>query len=1019
MRRSEVATWATFLRSFGRREPMVALAKTGNRMTHGIWWSLRNWKYRRRVLDTEAEAKQKFSEEPIQSMVRNGIGRETLEERALSLTDSDGVVSLLYCLAFVSDLPDVSVRLLTRMLEGSEATVLHRLDGQKIRKFVPLLSSLGSETRQGLLQWIDPTLIAVLKPDLPKGEYDKWLRRWSDKELTAAEKDHDPATIAHVWSKSSDARSIIVDRANALVNDAPWKALLYVLALARADSCQGTELLSRLLALEEGGITWHSLDPAEAKTLFSFAYRHSQKLLEPIAAKLDDELFVRARPEQDDPALDAWLRLALRREALWHVAAVELPELSLAFPEPEDIVRIHGCETSEPAVRSLQQTLQQALADGNAGAPRIELLLRQLNTLFYRYALEPDEQLLRSLAEKLERLPIPALTFAAAIMRRKPAAAIQSALGLVWCRIVAEALIQPDHPTRTISAKLCLAADEVAAAMGACAACDADYRGFDADEKLFQPINQLRQKMSLLLRKKYELLDRREELEAKNVRQLPKVALRNVLEAWPNELRSCYTEIGAVNDQLEKLRRRIEEKIHVARSHCSPGYLLLDTLRWGQEVAVEVRQAAAWGLDVLQLEGNLNEAARQTMRTAISTAVDAYGSTFREKRIHAPVQSSRTELLERIEKDLSWMNRIGTASEAGAPCTPDPGPSPPGVAGTPLRDLVDMMCEWVPAAVKFLERYPLRLMIPDDRGRLAEYLKNGAHIQLWTLHLPPLNTGMVKKRFLELDDRSLPNSMGIDYRLFRHAFLLIPILYHEYLHHAGVPENDNSPIPNETEVRIREFLFARGFVAALAPKDDRDLPAYERSLLDAIREIGHYDLLWDLLLEFAEPESLEFLNQVIAKVYGGGLDRKRAEQQANQEIDELNADIKSKNHGLTWDAWIRWPLLRSQDAGQITSDFRDILLRHASQVNTVEASALDTILEGESSCSYRQGWDAYLRREGSLTELHPALLEYTQQTSELSSQRGSPGGADNDPDAAENGGSRREHADGSGGADET
>ena len=174
-------------------------------------------------MDTEAEAKQRFSEEPIRSL-RNGIRWEILEERALSLSDSDGVVSLLYCFAFVSDLPTVSVRLLTRMMEGAEARVLQKLDGEKIRMLAPLFPRLESEICQGLLQWIDPTLIAVLKPDLPKGEYDKWLRRWSDKELTAAEKDHDPATIAHVWSKSSDARSIIVDRANALVNDAPWES---------------------------------------------------------------------------------------------------------------------------------------------------------------------------------------------------------------------------------------------------------------------------------------------------------------------------------------------------------------------------------------------------------------------------------------------------------------------------------------------------------------------------------------------------------------------------------------------------------------------------------------------------------------------------------------------------------------------------------------------------------------------------------------------------------------------------
>ena len=186
-------------------------------MMQRLWWSLRNWKYRRTVLEKEAEARQRFSEEPIQSLVRNGIRHEILTERALSLMDSDGVASLLYCLAFVSDRPDVSVRLLTRVLKGSHATALMRLDGEMTRRLAPLLSSLGSETRQGLLQSMDPSLVAVLKPDLPKKEYDKWLRWWSNKELTAGEKDYDPAKIAQVWSENSDAHSIIVDRASALV----------------------------------------------------------------------------------------------------------------------------------------------------------------------------------------------------------------------------------------------------------------------------------------------------------------------------------------------------------------------------------------------------------------------------------------------------------------------------------------------------------------------------------------------------------------------------------------------------------------------------------------------------------------------------------------------------------------------------------------------------------------------------------------------------------------------------------
>ena len=761
--------------------------------------------------------------------------------------------------------------------------------------------------------------------------------------------------------------------------------MVYVVALARADSCQGTELLSRLLGLEEGRITWHSLDAAEAKTLLSFAYRHSQELLEPIAAKLDDELFTLARPEQDDPALDGWLRLALQRVNLWHDVAVELQELSLAFPEPEDIVRISSGEATEPVVRSLQQTLLEALADGNPGAPRIALLLRQLNMLFYCYTLEPDEQLLGSLQTKLDRLTIPALAFAAAIMRRKPTAAMQSALGLAWLRIVEGARVKLDDPTRSIPANLCLAADEVAVALGACIACDPEYHGFEADEELFQPVKRLRgeeqpllDKRNELLNRRKELLDTRKEIEGEHVHQFFPEALRNLPEARPIELRSLDEKVFDCEAKLDELLRRIKEAQDVSRANCSPGYLLLDTLRDLHGIAIPVRQAAARGLDVLQLDGNLNTAALQTVQNAISTAIDAQGPRFRERWIHAPVQSSRSEILEKIEEGLNWMDRIGAASAASAPCTPDSRPDSCGASGMPLRDLVGTMCEWVPNAVKFLERYPLRIMIPNDTGILGDYVMTGATIQQWTSSTPPLNSGRVVRRFLELDDRSLPNSMGIDYRLFQHPVLLLPTLYHEYLHHAGVPENDNRPIPNEAEVRIRESLFSRGLVAALAPEDDRDLPAYERSILHAIREIDVGWLLF-LLADFAKPHILELLNRTIYEAYGGGFGRQRAEKEADRRIEEKNAQIKSANEGLTWDPWIRWPFFESKDTEQITADYREILVRSASQVNTVDESALESILEEESSRLFCRQWRKYCQREGSLAELIRAVTEHIPQ----------------------------------------
>jgi len=196
---------------------------------------------------------------------------------------------------------------------------------------------------------------------------------------------------------------------------------------------------------------------------------------------------------------------------------------------------------------------------------------------------------------------------------------------------------------------------------------------------------------------------------------------------------------------------------------------------------------------------------------------DAKSDEFKERIVRVTGAHRTAEVVDALRAGLAWMVSFHenlTIDEAWDAVDRRFGR---------LAEIVDELRRVVPGLLAFLEVYPLRLMTLDDHQQLlGKFLRAPAAIGRWTRYTPPRwlrgmargEAGPVESRFLAIEDRSVPNAMGIYYRLFEHPLLRaagplsrVPPLM------AG-PTVTRQGIPNESEVLVREILFARACLAA-------------------------------------------------------------------------------------------------------------------------------------------------------------------------------------------------------------
>jgi hypothetical protein len=417
----------------------------------------------------------------------------------------------------------------------------------------------------------------------------------------------------------------------------------------------------------------------------------------------------------------------------------------------------------------------------------------------------------------------------------------------------------------------------------------------------------------------------------------------------------------SLKDRIINIEREIRNEQEEIRQQLSPGYLLLLALNDEQMYSVTIRQGAAWGLHLIRTQGNMDEDAKARIFESIRSAVTGEKSIdFCEKRIQLFDASELPDLIDSLRKSLRWMVEIaeGEYADKGFPQwgkTQRECMKPYGK----LDETATLLNKHLPGLMGFLKKYPLRLMRRDHHmSVLGNFVVKGCNIELWTRYTPPKHVGEVRRRYIKLCDRTIPNSMGIYYRLFGHPILAIPVVYHEYLHYTG--------IKNEAEVIMREIIFARGLIAKSAPRDSNFVPQYEMTLVKEITEVDMIGLIMQLFHDFRDDKILKEFNMAIAATYGRQLRFGEAKERSEEQILLLNLRLKVKNLQIIWCRNIMWPLLGTPETRSLTERFKNILRKRWTQRNNISPKERDNIMNDSVCREYMLAWESYCQETNAL-----------------------------------------------------
>ncbi|MBA4386653.1 MAG: hypothetical protein C0404_01660 [Verrucomicrobia bacterium] len=369
-----------------------------------------------------------------------------------------------------------------------------------------------------------------------------------------------------------------------------------------------------------------------------------------------------------------------------------------------------------------------------------------------------------------------------------------------------------------------------------------------------------------------------------------------------------------------------------------------------------------------------------------STRHESISHDFRERRVYLLPEHGRLEQERALQNGLAWMEDIEEDTEGDEDNEDAPYKQ--------LRSILALLHDHMPQALTFLSHHPLRLMTLKQHQRLlGQFSKTRCHVSLWTRYTPPAwhrgmpegTAGEVRRRYLDLDDRSGPNSMGIYSRLFRHPVLVLPVIYHEFMHYGG-PEGDPSKgIENETEVLLREIVFARALVARLAPPEG-DVSAYEQEIVHAIHSVGLDGLGMQMCCDLRNDDFFSALRDEITESYG----RQTSDAEADETIDSLesweNRNIRLQNMTnpakINWHPEIDWPSLDSQESQGLRADFRRVLKRGLMADHHLSRSDRDRILDTPPCAGWLKEWEKYCARPSALqtlrSEWNPQEIELEQ-----------------------------------------
>jgi hypothetical protein len=237
----------------------------------------------------------------------------------------------------------------------------------------------------------------------------------------------------------------------------------------------------------------------------------------------------------------------------------------------------------------------------------------------------------------------------------------------------------------------------------------------------------------------------------------------------------------------------------------------------------------------------------------------------------------------------------------------------PSIKYCDTERLVEIAEEEIPGIMDLLINYPLRLIDPANQDEEGFYEFKPYLHEHWYNYTPPKDIGPVSERYHKVLDMTLPNSSGINVRLFTDPYAVIPVMFHEYCHYMEDP--------NEASVFLRTYAFSLKFY-----KKYRDAnPEKDYAFVH----------LHNILGESVNPDNYNELNKLILKYYGEPKSQAEAIKSANADLQYKNFIIQLSNQHEKWCPEIKYPLL-NKDGDKTNADLiKRIVVRYAQVPRTI------------------------------------------------------------------------------------
>ncbi|HYH68022.1 MAG TPA: carboxypeptidase-like regulatory domain-containing protein [Urbifossiella sp.] len=777
-----------------------------------------------------------------------------------------------------------------------------------------------------------------------------------------------------------------------------WTALLCGCALARARSPQAVPLLRVLLDARPPGapssayqaVPWANLPADYRPDLLACAVAAGDPALAlrvyelvPVA----DLAALKPRPGTRD--YFPWVCAAFVRGL---VAGYDIHPVTRAARNPAAGVPLAPAEAAGLLARAAEFAAREArYGTGEAKTAAF----RAACALYPAAGTKPERAVLRWAADGLAAMTDDDVIRAADLLRRFRLKDWIDPLGAAWHaldgRVRAEyhgtVATRAAVVDRGVATRLEAAAGAVLAALGACTALDPEGARLAADDRALQALSDLIGRHNQEVKKYNELVEEYRRLARAEIGPRPPYGSAAGGPAAPPAPTSQFgtTPAGrALVHRLHESEQRVQEQAsEIADRQAGldrwPAFVLWCVLRQQQTYPSCVRQGAAWGLHVIHGAAGVDALTRGRIHEALAEAVSGPEQRdFRERRVQWLPGQGVDEWAVALHDGLRWVAEVAEGDYARD--------RPEGLklaADVPPRDVlgrtVALMCELMPPAVEFLTRYPLRLMgLDDHRQLLGEYLRDGCGVTRWTKYTGEEFVGRVEQRYLRLVDRSGPNSMGIYHRLFRHPQLVLPIIYHEFLHYGGPAGDPGRRIANEAEVVLREVVFARGLIARLAA-DVADLPAHEAELLAAADGVELAGLVLQWVSDVESDDALADLNAEVLRTYGARVAGPEAEAYVHDAFvrEDVNTMFANDTSAGRWCPDVRWPSLWDPGVRGLADEFRRILVTNWTCEHGLTPARRDAVLADPACRAWRDAWAEYLKRPGAGDVFRDVLRQFT------------------------------------------